>query len=757
MLLIKRLFKLFIALLILTVVSIAAMRVYIWLQSAERVSARAEEETRSNVQWLSTDKSLTFVFSSTRTRSIRVLSNAIFSEKMQFEEPVQYAIQYTLLDSDNNKIAENIYHHASKLTPSDNEYQIKQIIENRNALNVASGQSFYLSEKLLKSASAISLKLISEQPLLSGVVVRVHGKTLNDITEPEAAWLKLPVDRRERATNYLNIGLNALSADEISNAVTFSWFKMAPQGIPDVDFRTDTLYETLPYNVTTYDFSQQQLKLGDYYTDENLCASISLAQADSLKFTISHTQNKPTLTWYDKNQIEKPRLVDFNIINTDNIFQTERLQPGLVTICSDTPLLSNFKFASELPVLTSQDSYYQINNELSAEYTIDQNTHLNIELRSLENNKTNVIILDKNGLEIERYNLFYNGQLSHFDRLIDDTTQRQLVGKVQTFYLRTESEAHKVIIQSNKPVLVRMKSRKSNFNYQRTICDKECPSSDDLFDIAAWFEQQANNHYTFNEQEQLIKIRSFLEPDEIQTRETFYHSRELFEQLAISNTALVNSPSRYYQPIKPATVFNYGLIDSTSLINAISNVENTTQASVIVKQQKHSAKELSLDNATASQLSEIKSDAPFVYQNWQGKRPWVKQRVYKLSANKPLNVTFANDQPLSLVLKAYSHQANQLINLDVSLNANYVKGLTQEYSITNSHYRLFPSKEIDAFLVHPQDSLLHTYPALTKTINADIKNLKSVSILSQTDIWITVLEEYATEEQKIRWWNEDNQ
>jgi hypothetical protein len=757
MLLIKRLFKLFIALLILAFISVVAYRLYFWLQSAEPISERAAEETRSNVQWLSDAKPLIYSFSASRTRSIRILSNAIITEQVTYETPVNYAIEYALLDENNDVIETHIYHHASKMTPSDDEYQIKQIIEDRKALNVSSGQSFYISAEQLESVNAISLRLIPEEAKVKGVVVRVHAKTLNDTTDADAAWLKLPLERRERATDYLNIGINGLSPHEISNAVTFRWLKIAPQGIPDVDFRTDTLYETLPYNVSTYDFSQQQLNLGDYYTDNNLCASITITQPDILKFTSSSQQHKPILTWYDKNQIEAPRKVDFDTINPQMEYQTERLNAGLVTICSDSPLLTNFTLMSDLPVLTSQDSYYQIDNTISAEYRVEDNTHLNIELRSLKNNKANVIVLDKNDNEIDSFQLLYSGVLSQFDRVIDEATQRQSVGKVQSFYLRVDKNARKVIIQSSLPAQVRLKSRNSRFHYQRTLCHVNCEKTQHFFDIAAWFEQQANNHYSFSEQDKLIKIRTFAEPADDTTKATFYNSRDLFDKLAISNTALVNTPSRYYQEAKPASIFNYGPVANNALITSSANIKSSTPASVIYQQTNESAKELSLTNANFDQLAHIEDNARLIYQNWQGARPWVKQRLYKLNANTELTLDYPAKNPLSVVFKVFSHNSNQPITLTVTQNARYKYGLTQEYSVANSRYQLLPSKISDAFLVHPKDSELFAYPAVTKKITGDITALNTITVSSNKTIWISVLEERQEQEGKVRWWNENSQ
>ena len=302
---IKRLLKLLTLLALVFGLGFAALSFYLWVKSAEPVSNRSDTETRSNVQWLSTEKPLVYSFSQSRTHSIRVLSNAILSEPLALDKPINYAIEYSFLNEQKQVLSSHVYHHASKLTPPDNEQQIKQIIEDRQALQVSSGQSFYLNHTQLKDVASVSLKLITEDSPIMGVVVRVHAKTLNRDTDKYSAWLKLPLERRERSSAYHSVGANALSTTEINNAVTYSWLKLAPQGIPGIDFKADILYETLPYNVVTYDFSQQQLNLNDYYTDASLCAIITLAQPDSLIFSLN-SEAKVNLTRYDLRQFIAP-------------------------------------------------------------------------------------------------------------------------------------------------------------------------------------------------------------------------------------------------------------------------------------------------------------------------------------------------------------------------------------------------------------------------------------------------------------------
>lgn len=751
---IKRLLKLLALLALLATATFALFSFYLWLESAEPITARSDDETRSNVQWLSTDKPLIYSYSPSRTNAIRVLSNAIFEQQLNLDKPINYAIEYSLLDDKNQPIKTNIYHHATKLTPADDESQVKQIIEQRKALLVSSGQSFYVSAQQLERVSAVSLKLIPEDSQIKGVVVRVHAKTINDAQDKDSTWLKLPLERRERATNYLSLGANALTEREMNNAIAFKWLKLAPQGIPGIDFKSDILYETLPYNVVTYDFSQQQLNLNDYYTDQNLCASITLEQPDSLIFTQNNTA-QITLVWYDLRQFKAPKTISYQQYEQASAFITEPLAPGLMTICSTQSTLTNWAYKSMQPLLTSQDSFYQISANTNARYTLEANSDINIELRASRNSEATVVVYDADKKEIDRFSVFYDGETSQFDRIILDTTQRQPTEKAKALFLRVGKNAASLEVLSNQTALVRVKSRNSSFNYQRTVCHTVCKETPDFYDIAAWYEQQADNHYSFTENDAYINIRVFPEPPEVIIEDTFYQSRELFSILPISNVALVNSPDKYFAPLTEPTPFNFAKVGKNRLLQLSAKVPDTVAANIVYQESENSAKDVDLADADFEQLAHIEDTAQSVYQNWHGHRPWVKQRLYKLPANKALTLSYPSLRPKSVVIKAYSHKENQAVIFNVSQNARYHSGLTNEYSIENKRLRLLPSALSDAFLIHPKDSTLFAYPAITNQITSDIRAINNIKLSSDKTIWIAILEEYATEEQKVRWWNDE--
>ena len=106
-------------------------------------------------------------------------------------------------------------------------------------------------------------------------------------------------------------------------------------------------------------------------------------------------------------------------------------------------------------------------------------------------------------------------------------------------------------------------------------------------------------------------------------------------------------------------------------------------------------------------------------------------------------------------MKAYSSKINQPVILNIAQSARYQRGLTDEYSLKSKRLRLLPSALSDAFLIHPKDSTLYAYPAITNQITSDIRAINDITLSSDKTIWIAILEEYENEEQRIRWWNDE--
>lgn len=763
MYLIKRLLKLLVSLSLLFLLVWLAIRGYFWLQSAEPVALRSEDETRSTVHWLQQDKALTFNFSADRTYSIRVLSNAIFSEQNQFEEPVQYAIEYTLLDNKANPISTHVYHHASKLALDHEEKQVKQIIENRDTLAVSSGQSFFISNEQLTNAHAISLRLIPENQLLRGVVIRLHAKTPVSLNDVNRAWLRQSTDWRERMTNYHTIGNNALSNQEILNAVTFEWQKLAPQGIPGIDFNSDTLYETLPYYVLSYDFSAEQLNLDSFYTDSQLNASFRHYQRQNLYVQKEQTDATLFVTWFDVKQLKAP--VQLNLKATENAhtFVIPDVEPGLIMVQSTQPALTRWFGADDSQFNALHSYFYNVDAQLSAEYEVAKNSDINFEFRGSKGTAVDILLYD-NDIEVERYRVFLQGATSLFDRVIDETTIRLAIFESEQFFVRLPENVNRIVISSPHTVLAKLQARQSAFHYQGEICEQICqPSQENFFTIGAWFSQKALNDFVFTELKRITNVRLFEMPPELPSKEemaTTYLNRDLVKTLPLSNTFLVNSPDKYFADLFEKTPPTEHQFSQVNTVNALLNTQKNNQLRdkrlIEISRKEPFYKEQPLTNFTDAQLLSIDNEDTTLFVNNGEKRPWQKQRSYFLKAGQPLTLNYTN-KPVSVVIKAFkTTQATEHVILNTRINGKFKPGLGSEYTIVNKRFALLRAHLTQAIALHPAIKHVSTYNSVSLAINSDLETLSSITITAEQDIWISVLDELTHAPSEIQWRQYEN-
>ena len=763
MYLIKRLLKLLISLSILLLLVWLGVRGYFWITSAEPVALRSDDETRSTVHWLQADKALTFNFSADRTYSIRVLSNAIFSEQNQFEEPVHYAIEYTLLDSKANPLSTHVYHHASKLALDNEEKQVKQIIENRDTLAVSSGQSFFISNEQLTNASSISLRLIPEEVHLRGVVIRLHAKTPVSLNDINRAWLRQSTDWRERMTNYHTIGNNALSNQEILNAVTFEWQKLAPQGIPGIDFTSDTLYETLPYYVLSYDFSAQQLNLDSFYTDSQLNASFRNYQTQNL-YVQKEQSNAPLfITWFDIKQLKAPLLLNLEATADKNTFIIPDVEPGLIMIQSEAPVLTRWFAADDSQFSALHSYFYNVDPNFNAEYEVAGGSDINFEFRGSKGTPVDISLYN-NDVEIEQYRVFLQGETSRFDRIIDETTVRQPIFESEPFFVRLPNAVNRIKISSNKEVLAKIQARQASFHYQNEVCEQICqPELDDFIAIGAWFSQKALNDFTFTEQKRITNVRLFEAPPELpdeEERKTVYLSRDLTDVLPLSNTFLVKSPDKYFANLleqSDPTEHQFSQVHAIEqVLEAKANNQLRDKRIIEITKNKPFYTEQPLTNLTQSELISLQNSSSTLFTNHGVNRPWQKQRSYFLEAGHPLTLSYKNI-PESVVIKAFkTKRFDEYVVLNTHIDGQFNGGLSSEYTIKNKRFALLQAKLTDSLALHPAIKQVRTYNSVSLALNSDLKVLRSITLNAEQDIWISVLDEYTEAPSEALWRQYEN-
>ncbi|KZN42576.1 hypothetical protein N474_06340 [Pseudoalteromonas luteoviolacea CPMOR-2] len=746
---------------LLLVVLWASYNGYVWLSSAERLEERSEEETRSVVHWLPTDKFVSFNFSSSRTLAIRLLSNAIFDGQQAFDEPVNYAIEYQLLNQQDQILVEHVYHHASKLVLAAQEQQVKQIIEDRKALSVASGQSFYVDTSAYPSASKIRLKLLPEEDALRGVVVRLHAKTPADNDGSQQIWLKLPLEWRDRMLNYHTLGGNALTQWELSNAVSFDWQKLAPQGIPNIDFVSDILYETLPYNVITYDFSAQQLDLDSFYTSKELTATFRVSNNQALTFSSTTPLSTLRITWHDLNQLMAPKELVAKPLAND-VYQIDDVHPGLITVQSSLPALTQWRQA-EQPIVPLHSYYYIMSPSTPAIYSVAGNSDIVFDFRDLDTlaSVANITILNKSEQPIERYKLELEPLTSQFDRLITPETQRQTINESQKFFLRLASEAAKVVIDTPDSVAVKLQSRSPAFHYQNVLCDKLCENPlPDFIEIGAWFAQKAVNEFSFTELQQILKVRLFEAPPLPIVKDTSYVSESLFDKHPISNTALVHSPSSYFEPPEEPSPAHYRKVGELEKLTIPTTNDLKSPKLIAISEQVPKYTEADLTASAVSKVHSLNKRSPRVYTNTGKTRDYIKTRLFKISQGETLSLQYNNRaKPVSIVVKPFLYpvttKTDQAIMINTNLYGQYRKGINSEYTIAEKRYALLPANR-EAFMLHPQSTQILSYPPITIKIGTDIQSLEKFAITAEHEMWITILEEHNAQPLTPVWWQNEN-
>ncbi|CCQ09373.1 hypothetical protein PALB_2140 [Pseudoalteromonas luteoviolacea B = ATCC 29581] len=747
MYLVKRLFFLVCTIGMLCLIFLMGSKLLAWIDSAEPLATRNDTETRSLVHWLDAKQPLIYSFNNARVDELRVLSNAVLNSNAPAATLINYGIEYTLLDKDKRVLLTHRYHHASKLVDSDETSQVKQLIEDRKALSVASGQSFYINKATFKQTQSVSLTLIPETSAVKGVVVRVHAKVPTPENEYDRAWLQLPSARRDRILSYHTLGVNAVTPREIAHSVHYGWQKLAPQGVPKIDFQTDLLYEHLPYNVKTYDFDTEQQDLDAFYTDRQLNASIQIRESDFLTVTLLKNDVPIALTWYDETQLTPPKKVTLKHVG-NNRWQTPHLLPGLLTIQSTQPQIARWHWSSGQLVDPKHSYYYVISPSREAHFSVTNNNDLRFEFRPLE--PTDVtFILKKDGIELTRYSATLTPLISEFDRAIATSTERTVSPEPQAFYLRVREDADAIVVKSTSETWVKVQQRTKDALYQYVDCKTRCDALNEQ-QIGVWHSLNATNDFAFVTDDAKKSVRLFAKPASTDVHPRYYHAINLNNKGNRSNTALIYAPWKYFEPAPEPAPFRYRAIpNQENHENSLKTIAFTENTNLIITGA--TAPLVKRIDAKTEVALKPKTKKGSIYASMQQNSPWLEQRLYFLPAGHLVNLTLPVTAPKSVVIKVFSPTPEQTLHLKSFLHIEPKPGLNPEYTITRKHAILEALGKQLAFLIHPKTPTLFSYPSLTLAINNDVHQVNSLDLVASNDIWIAISFETAEEPHSVSW------
>lgn len=751
--------RLFFILILLTSGIILIQQGYIffkWLESAEPLSLRSNDETRSLVHWLDEQTPLVYNYNPARVEQLRILSNAIFDQSSAPDPLVNYAIDYQILDKDNKVILQHRYHHASKLVDSTEASQVKQLIEDRQALKVASGQSFYVSKADLALGQTISLKVILEHPTLKGVVIRMHAKVPELEKDLERAWLQLPEERKSRILGYHTLGKYAVSPQEIAQSVRFSWLKLAPQGVPKIDFKDDILYEHLPYNVKTYDFDTEQLDLNAIYTDSQLKASLPIENTTQF-YVNTATATELSVVWYDKTQISPPKALHLTRLDQGQ-WQTPIIEPGLIVISSAEMQLSRWYASDGNLVNLLHSYYYELNNDTSAFYPVSESIAARLEFRPMQNTTATLRFLnDKQVIQSKQLQLY--ATRSMFDRSISNQTTREAISDSVFYYLQVPKGVTSLEISTADPTWFKLSHRLEQGLSQTRLCSLTCEDRT-LEQISSWFSLAASNDFEFVANDKTKKVRLFQAPPEPISEDYFYESIDLTDYAQRSNTALIYSPWRYFDSPPAPEAFRYTLWDGQQQAYANLFSEELSQARVVQKNQQQKPKVVALPLLDYVATNKPVESSTTRYISMKTGANWTETRLYQLPAKRLIRLPLPATGVSRIYIKPFVDNPNAPFLLKTFLNARKKLGVSEQYTVTRQHAILDASNgmnTVDAFLLHPTQPDLISYPTQSIIIGNDIAQLNHLDIVSEQPVWINVTLAMTNMPSKINWRQTDNE
>lgn len=727
-----------------------------WLESAEPLALRANDETRSIVHWLDETAPLIYNYNPARVEQLRVLSNAIFDQNSASDPLVNYAIDYQILDKNNKVVLQHRYHHASKLVDNNEASQVKQLIENRQALKVTSGQSFYVSKADLSLGQTISLKVVLEHAELKGVVIRMHAKVPELEKDLERAWLQLPEERKSRVLGYHTLGKYAVSTEEIAQSVRFSWLKLAPQGVPKIDFKDDILYEHLPYNVKTYDFDTEQLDLNAIYTDNQLKASLPVEQAT--QFIVNTATDAPlNVVWYDKTQISQPKSIGLIKLG-QRLWQSPIIEPGLIVISTDEIQLTRWQDSDGNLVNLLHSYYYELNADRSVFYPVSEHIAARLEFRPTENTTATIRFFNDNQV-IQSHQVQLVASRSIFDRSISNQTMREAISDSVFYYLQIPKQATSLEISAANPVLFKLSHRLEQGLRQTRLCSVQC--KDRTFEqINSWFSLAASNDFDFVTNDKIKKVRLFQAPPEPLDEGYFYESLDLTQYTERSNTALIYSPWRYFESPPAPAAFRYTLWDGQQQTNAHRSSDALSEAQVVQKNQQLKPKLLALplvDYLASDKRAELGSTR---YISMVSDAAWTETRLYKVPANRLLRIPLPATGVSGIHVKPFMDKTAAPFLLKTFLNARKHSNVSDQYTVTRQHAVLDASNGIntfDAFLLHPTQPDLISFPTQSIIIGNDIAHLNHLDLVSEQSLWLSITLAKTKMPSKIQWRQTDNE
>jgi hypothetical protein len=247
----RRIFRIGIFLLLLVTVAWFSRETWLnFLGNIFGLSTRTAGETTTGfVYRLEPENDL--VFNYTYTPVLRLITNATVpaGEEPQPGESLPYAIQYKILDSDDNVLESKTYHLASSLShfkdPDTGKIYWDSFMEGKKETPM-DGRITLINLKNIKTDEAVPrqlrLRLAEKDNRLLSIAVRVYQQFNYPDYKRKIRWQRKARKTKEHLARGNIYPVDLLTESEKRNLAAAEWEVLAPQGVPGRDFRRETVY-----------------------------------------------------------------------------------------------------------------------------------------------------------------------------------------------------------------------------------------------------------------------------------------------------------------------------------------------------------------------------------------------------------------------------------------------------------------------------------------------------------------------------------
>ena len=493
--------------------------------------------TRSSVAYLIKDQSIQFKVPSFANSKLRIITNLVFEPSYKdYETRLNYAIQIQGFKANGESIFIRTLNHISGLPKQqlnkDNELlDAKFIRDDTSQYITATGQAVYLENNELQ-ADSIVVRLHKKAPQSVGLIVRARSLEKLDRAASQSRWHHLNQDSKDRVVQPHIYDVSLIPFEEKLESVDHRWHRLGIMGKDTQGIKTVQFYEVDDAWYDDYRKEDELLSVEHILLDKDLKASLVIQNKAPFQLKFATTQITP-LTWHwygysgaemtGESKLDSP-FIDFN------------LAPGLLVLTSQTPLqinsesnentLSDIQHMRLYP-LTYGDLHFNNVDQGDGSHNL---MRLDLRFLASEKNMSNLLIegFDINGKIIISEKIKPQWEIDQFQRVIDKTTQRLRVTKVQSKVYNLPRAVQTIKVSGNSSALVSMYTKNQNMPLIVRLPQEKHLWMRDEYSVNAWLYHKPEEHYQLSSDGYLSTLRLFKSPADIYL-ESFNYSSIMLE------------------------------------------------------------------------------------------------------------------------------------------------------------------------------------------------------------------------------------